>query len=67
VNLGKICEKPGMLRLVDMNGREVLAEPVPVGVQIYQLAVPQLNRGVYILYWFEDGQFRGLSKVVKTE
>ena len=67
VNLGRTTENSGMLRLVDMNGREVLAEQVPPGYQIYQMELPILNRGIYILYWYENGQFRGLSKVVKTE
>ncbi|MGW8315927.1 MAG: PKD domain-containing protein, partial [Bacteroidales bacterium] len=67
VNLGRTSEATGMLRLVDMNGREVIAEQVPSGYQIYQMELGSLNRGIYILYWFEGGQFRGLAKIVKTE
>ena len=67
VNLGRTSESTGMLRLVDMNGREVIAEQVPSGYQIYQMELGSLNRGIYILYWFEGGQFRGLTKIVKTE
>ena len=67
VNLGKISEMPGLLRLVDMDGREMMAEQIPAGYQVYMLNLEQLNRGIYILYWFEGEQFRGLAKIVKTE
>ncbi len=67
VNLGRSPEIKGELRIVDMNGREMMAVQVPPGYQIHSLDVGELNRGLYILYWFEGEQFRGLSKVVKTE
>ena len=67
INLGKPAEKSGTIKLLDMNGRVVLTEHVPPGYQIYQIGIEHLNRGIYILYWYESDQFRGLNKIVKTE
>jgi hypothetical protein len=67
INLAKPSENPGTIRLLDMNGRVVLTEHVPPGYQIYQIGIEHLNRGIYILYWYESDQFRGLNKIVKTE
>ena len=67
INLGRSPEVAGQLRLVDMNGREMKVVGIPPGYQIHSLDMGDLNRGLYILYWFEGEQFRGLTKVVKTE
>jgi PKD repeat protein len=67
VNLGKASESTGLLRMLDMNGREIMAEQIPAGSQIHRLDIGHLTRGIYILYWFEGEQFIGLSKIVKTE
>jgi uncharacterized repeat protein (TIGR02543 family) len=67
VNFGRMSEQEGVLHMVDMNGRAVLDERVPAGYQIQMLDIGYLDRGMYILYWLEGQQLRGLSKIVKTE
>jgi len=65
VNLGSSTEYPGSIELLDMNGKVVLAEPVPVGQLEFQLDIVQLTRGMYILRWIESDQIKGVSKIVK--
>jgi PKD repeat protein len=67
VNLGRVSRIPGLLRVMDMNGREVMAEQIPAGYQVHRMVVDQLNRGIYILYWMEGDQIMGLNKIIKTE
>jgi PKD repeat protein len=67
VNLGRIAERAGLLRVMDMNGRQVMTEQIPAGYQVYQLNINQLNRGLYLLYWMEGDQVRGITKIIKTE
>jgi len=67
VNLGRITQKAGLLRVMDMNGREVMAEQIPAGYQIHRMHIEHLDRGIYILYWMEGDQLSGLNKFIKTE
>ena len=67
VNLGRPSERDGRFEVVDMNGRIVLSEHVPSGYQVYQLDVQILNRGFYVIQWYESGALRGRNKLVKVD
>jgi hypothetical protein len=67
VNLGFQTDLPGKYDLLDINGRVVQTDQVPPGYQIYQINIQHLDRGLYILRWYESGKIRGINKIVKTE
>ncbi len=67
INLGAPLEKEGRFDLIDLSGRIVMNGLVPPGHQIYQVDIQDLLRGMYVVRWFESGQFKGMGKVVKTE
>jgi len=67
VNLGARTEYSGKVELLDMNGKVVLSEHVPAGYQVFQLDIDHLNRGMYILRWFESELPGRVSKFVKTQ
>lgn len=67
VNLGARTEYSGKLELLDMNGKVVLSEHVSAGYQVFQLDIDHLNRGMYILRWFESELPGKVSKFVKTQ
>jgi hypothetical protein len=67
VNLGTTTDHAGRFDLLDMNGRVVMTEKVPPGYQVYQIDIQHLNRGIYILHWYESGRHVGFQKIVKTE
>jgi len=67
VNLGRPTEKEGRFEIIDMNGRIVLNEHIPSGYQVYQLGIQSLNRGFYMIQWYESGVLKGRNKVVKVD
>ena len=67
VNLGRPSERDGRFEIIDMNGRIVRNEHVPTGYQVYQLDIHSLNRGFYMIQWYEDGALKGRSKLVKVD
>ena len=67
VNLGRPAEKDGRFEIVDMNGRVVQNENVPMGYQIYQLEVGSLNRGFYMIQWYEGEKLRGRNKLITVD
>ncbi len=67
VNLGNPAELDGRLEIIDMNGRVVHNENVPRGYQIYQLEVGKLNRGIYMIQWYEGGILKGRNKLITVD
>ena len=67
VNLGNPSELDGRLEIIDMNGRVVHNENVPRGYQIYQLEVGKLNRGFYMIQWYEGGLLKGRNKLITVD
>ncbi|MFO7669151.1 MAG: T9SS type A sorting domain-containing protein [Bacteroidales bacterium] len=67
VNLGDMTGNPGIIELMEMNGRVVVSEYLPAGQQIFQLDIEHLQPGMYILRWIESGELRGVSKFVKMQ
>jgi len=67
VNLGRPAEKDGRFEIIDMNGRVVHNENVPMGYQIYQLEVESLNRGFYMIQWYEGGKLKGRNKLITVD
>ena len=67
VNLGRPSDRDGRFDVIDMNGRIVLSEQVPMGYQVYQLGIESLNRGFYMIQWMESGILRGRTKLVKVD
>jgi len=67
VNLGRPAEKDGRFEIIDMNGRVVHNENVPMGYQIYQLEVGSLNRGFYMIQWYEGGKLKGRNKMITVD
>jgi PKD repeat protein len=67
VNLGDMTGLPGIIELLEMNGRVVVSEHLPAGQQLFQVDVDHLQPGMYILRWVESGQVRGVSKFVKLQ
>jgi len=67
VNLGNPAEQDGRLEIIDMNGRVVHNENVPSGYQIYQLEVGKLNRGIYMIQWYEGGILKGRNKLITVD
>jgi hypothetical protein len=67
VNLGRPAEMDGRFEIIDMNGRVVQNENVPMGYQIYQLEVGSLNRGFYMIQWYEGGKLKGRNKLITID
>jgi len=67
VNLGRPAEKDGRFEIIDMNGRVVHNENVPMGYQIYQLEVGSLNRGFYMIQWYEGERLKGRNKLITID
>lgn len=67
INLGRSSDQDGRFEVIDMNGRIVLKEQVPSGFQVYQLDVQTLNRGIYLIQWYESGVLKGREKLVKVD
>ncbi|MEN8203326.1 MAG: fibronectin type III domain-containing protein [Bacteroidota bacterium] len=67
VNLGRPAERDGRFEIIDMNGRVVHNENVPMGYQIYQLEVGSLNRGFYMIQWYEGGMLKGRNKLITVD
>jgi hypothetical protein len=67
VNLGNPAEQDGRLEIIDMNGRVVHNENVPSGYQIYQVEVGKLNRGIYMIQWYEGGILKGRNKLITVD
>ncbi|MCK4749225.1 MAG: T9SS type A sorting domain-containing protein, partial [Bacteroidales bacterium] len=67
VNLGTPSEYDCRYELMDISGKIVSNGNVPAGYQIYQVDIANLTRGLYIIYWYEGDQVRGLNKIVKTD
>jgi len=67
VNLGRPAEEDGRFEIIDMNGRVVHNENVPRGYQIYQLEVGSLNRGFYMIQWYEGGKLKGRNKLITVD
>ena len=53
--------------LTDMNGRIVHNENVPAAYQIYQLEVDRLNRGIYMIQWYEGNVLKGRNKLITVD
>jgi len=66
VNIGSSSERDGRFEVIDMNGRIVQSEHAPSGYQIYQMDVQSLNRGFYMIQWYEAGILKGRNKLVKV-
>jgi len=66
VTISSSSERDGRFEVIDMNGRIVQSEHVPSGYQIYQMDVQSLNRGFYIIQWYEAGLLKGRNKFVKV-
>ena len=67
VNIGSSSERDGRFEVIDMNGRIVQSEHVPSGYQIYQMDVQSLNRGFYMIMWYEAGILKGRNKLIKVD
>ncbi len=67
VNLGDMTGLPGIIELLEMNGRVVMSEHLPAGQQLFQVDIDHLQPGMYILRWVESDQVRGVSKFVKMQ
>jgi len=67
VNLGRPAQQDGRLEIIDMNGRVVHNENVPKGYQIYQVEVSSLNRGIYMIQWYEGGTLKGRNKLITVD
>ncbi|MEN8228596.1 MAG: T9SS type A sorting domain-containing protein [Bacteroidota bacterium] len=67
VNLGRPSERDGRFEIIDMNGRIVHNEHVPMGYQVCQLEIQSLNRGFYMIQWYEAGTLKGRNKLVKVD
>ena len=67
VNLGRPAEQNGRFEIIDMNGRVVCNENVPEGYQIYQIEIEFLNRGFYMIQWYEGGTLKGRNKFVTVD
>jgi len=65
INLGGHLSGEGRFELVDLSGKVVKLEVVPPGYSIYQLDIAELNRGIYIVHWYESGVLKGRSKMIK--
>ena len=67
VNLGRDAREAGRLVIIDMNGRVVRQQLVPAGYQIHQLDISTLDRGLYMVQWYEGQQLRARGKLMKVE
>jgi len=67
VNLGREALEDGRIEIIDMNGRVVQQTHVPMGYQIYQLDIGALDRGLYMVQWFEGENLRAHTKLVKVD
>jgi hypothetical protein len=67
VNLGREALEDGRLEIVDMNGRVVQNTHIPMGYQIYQLDIHTLERGLYMVQWYEGDRLRAHTKLVKID
>ena len=67
INLGIPLEKQSSFKLLDISGKIVRNEQVPPGHQIYEVGIQDLDRGIYLLLWYESDQIRGVNKIIKTE
>ncbi|PID91728.1 MAG: hypothetical protein CSA96_06525 [Bacteroidetes bacterium] len=67
VNLGRQSGKDGRLEIVDVNGRVVQIEFAPEGYQIYQIDLSSLNRGFYLINWYEGDVLRAREKLLTID
>jgi hypothetical protein len=67
VNLGSEATVEGRFEIIDMNGRVVQNQLVPEGIQIHQIDIGLLDRGLYLVNWYEGEQLRARAKLVKVD
>ena len=67
VNLGSDSKDEGRFEIIDMNGRVVQNQLVPEGIQIHQIDIGLLDRGLYLVNWYEGEQLRARAKLVKVD
>ncbi|MEN8229262.1 MAG: T9SS type A sorting domain-containing protein [Bacteroidota bacterium] len=66
VNFGSEVTTEGMLKIVDLSGREVMRTNVQPGYSIINLNISHFSRGMYMIYWMESGEIKGRNKLVFT-
>ncbi len=64
VNFGAESGAEGELRIVDLAGRSVMQSKVLPGATLQRLEISHLSRGLYMIYWVEQGVEKGRSKLV---
>jgi len=64
VRFGEEITESGMLMVTDLSGKTVMAEPVRPGYTMHQLAISQLERGMYLVSWLERGRLKGRNKLI---
>ncbi len=67
VNLGRDQAGEGRLEIIDMNGRLALQQYLPPGYQVIQMDIAPLQRGFYVIRWYEEGSVKGLAKLIKID
>ena len=66
INFGHQLEHEGQLVLFDISGRVVMKTDVQPGYTIQRMNISHISKGIYMIYWMESGEVKGLGKFVIT-
>ncbi len=61
------AENDGRIDVVDMDGRIVCQENIPMGSEDVRIEIPQLNAGIYIVQWTDSNRRITIGKFIKSQ